>query len=95
MTILKSFYVNDLLRQLATKLIEVCPQYGICLTKFPGHIKSVKDSLLQLEVSLNVSLEIDADHIEKALGLHWETMDDVITLLYTLNEGPSIKHLGS
>ena len=99
-TILKSFYVDDLLKslndekqmlQLATELIEVCRRGGFRLTKFLTNSKTVTDSLPQSEVSPCVILDIDAEHIERALGLLWETTRYIITLLSSLKDGPSNK----
>ena len=99
-TILKSFYVDDLLKSLndeekmshlALELIKLCQRCGFRLTKFLSNSKLVTDSLPPSEVSPSASLEIDAEHLERALGLRWETTRDVITFSSALKAGPPNK----
>ena len=95
-TLLKSFYVEDLLKSLsdeeqllhlALELIELCRRCGFRLTKFLSNSKSVANSLPQSEISPSAFLDIDAEHIERALGLRWDINRDAITFSSALKEG--------
>ena len=99
-TILKCFYVDDLLKslndekqlsQLANELIEICRRGGFRLTKFLSNSKLLTDALPPEEVSPNVSVDIDTEHLERTLGTLWNVTDDVITYSSSLKEGPTTK----
>ena len=99
-TILRSFYMDDCLKSvgsaeemvdLASKLIALCKRGGFRLTKFLSNDQSVLDSLPPSEVSPRTSVDLDGEHVERALGVHWETTNDMITFSSNLKEAPPTK----
>ena len=99
-TVLKDFYVDDLLKsvnteaeaiKLAKELIEMLQRGRHRLTKFVSNSKKVLDALPQSEVSPSSSVEIDVEKLERALGIWWETSNDVFTFVTKLKPNPPTK----
>jgi hypothetical protein len=98
--VLKYFYVDDLLRSLlnenaaiktAHELISLLKRGGFRLTKFLSNSKTVLDALPQTEVSPSVLLDLDVERLERALGVFWDTANDVLTFKANLKENPPTK----
>ena len=94
-TVLKNFYVDDLLKSVATveqaitlakELIAMLKCGGVRLTKFLSSSKVVLEALPETEVSKCSSREIDGEHLERALGVLWDTITDEFTFVTTLKE---------
>ena len=98
--VLKYFYVDDLLRSLCTEdasiktareLISLLKRGGFRLTKFLSNSKTVLDALPQSEVSPSVFLDLDVERLERALGVFWDTVNDILTFKANLKENPPTK----
>ena len=98
---LKSFYVDDLLKslrdeetavQVATELIELLKLGGFRLCKFTSNSRVVLEALPQSEVSPSaiVNLE-DGACLERALGVSWDTTQDVFTFFSEIKDAPMTK----
>ena len=99
-TMLKSFYMDDCLKsvedvdtmiRLATQLIEMCKRGGFRLTKFLSNSKAVLDSLPASELSPTAILNLDGEGVERALGVHWDTANDMIIFSVQLKDAPYTK----
>ena len=87
-TILRAFYVDDLLKSvlsnetaitLVKELIEILKCGGFRLTKWLSNSKTVLQSIPPSEISPNISVELDSDTTERALGISWNVSDDNFT----------------
>ena len=96
-TVLRSFYVDDLLKstedtehgqQLIKEIIEIIKLGGYRLTKFvsndPELLKNVPEDLIS--PSVNIRMDDGQCHSTKALGIIWNTKDDVWTFLPNINK---------
>ena len=99
-TIIKSFYMDDCLKSvgtvdemidLASKLITLCKRGGFRLTKFISNNSAVLDSLPPSELSASTTVNLDGEHVERALGVHWDTTNDMITFSSNLKAAPPTK----
>ena len=84
-TVLKNFYVDDLLKsvhstdaaiKLAKELIAMLQRGGFRLTKFLSSHKEVLEALPASEVSPSSVLDLDAEQLERALGMFWDKVTD-------------------
>ena len=99
-TVLKNFYVDDLLKsvnssgdaiKLAKELMEMLVRGGFRLTKFLSNCKEVLQALPPSEVSSSATLDLDAENLERALGIYWDTVSDVLTFIEKLKDNPPTK----
>ena len=99
-TVLKNFYVDDLLKsinsvdtavKLAKELIALLKRGGFRLTKFLSSHKEVLEALPQSEVSPSATLQLDVEKLERALGISWDTLNDVFTFVEKLKKNPPSK----
>ncbi|XP_066927415.1 uncharacterized protein [Clytia hemisphaerica] len=101
-TILRSFYVDDLLKstenietgqQLIKEVIDITKLGGNRLTKFvsndPELLKNVPEELIS--PSVNIQMEDGQNHSTKALGITWNTKEDVLTFLPNIVNASSTK----
>ena len=91
-TILKSFYVDDLLKSvmteeeaivLAKELIEILKRGGFRLTKWVSNSEAVLRSIPQSEIATSMLVELDSEKMERALGALWNVQDDTFTFRFT------------
>ena len=99
-TILKAFYVDDLLKSLhdtetavslANELICLAKRGGFRLTKFMSNEKAVLKLLPKCEVSQNPTYDLRDENVERALGICWDTANDVFTFFNKEMEVPKTK----
>ncbi len=99
-TVLKSFYVDDLLKsvdsldtacKLANELISMLKRGGFRLTKFMSNFPEVLASIPDSEVSQKASLNIGDEHMQHALGVKWEITSDTFTFAFTFPDGQDTK----
>ena len=99
-TILKSFYVDDLLQSypsvdsalpMVHELFACTKRGGFRLTKWMSNSKEIIDSLPPSEVSSKMTFELDAGTVEKALGMLWNIADDNITYCTNFKDVPKTK----
>ena len=90
-TILRAFYVDDLLKsmhsddaakQLAKELMEILRRGGFRLTKWLSNSKVVLESIPESEVSPKISIELDSESIDRALGIIWNLSIDAFTFYF-------------
>ena len=91
-TILRAFYVDDLLKsihseeaaiQLVKELIEILKRGGFRLTKWLSNSQVVLKSIPSSEVSPKVSVDLDGDMIDRALGITWNLSIDAFTFYFS------------
>lgn len=92
-TLLKIFYVDDVLKSVATvteaaalveDLIAICKKGGFRLTKWASNSKEVIDSI-------PVSEKAGSKEVEKALGVLWNTVLDVLSIRIDVTDRPCTK----
>ncbi len=90
-TVLKSFYVDDLLKStlteeeaivLAKELIAILRCGGFRLTKWMSNSEVVLQSIPQSEIATNMLVDLDSETIERALGALWSVLDDTLTFRF-------------
>lgn len=87
-TVLRSFYVDDLLRScrdestavsLAHELIKLLATGGFNLTKWVSNSRAVLDAMsAEPNVTTEINLDLDEDLISRALGVRWNVRKDTI-----------------
>ena len=99
-TVLKAFYVDDLLKSvqsediaisLARELVAMMKRGGFHLTKFLSNSRAVLDSLPASEISPKMKLDLDAENIQRALGILWDEVTDRFIFLLKLPDAPMTK----
>ena len=89
-TVVKNFYVDDLLKsvhsvdaatKLAKDLIAMLKGSGFKLTKFLSNCEEVLKALPQSYVAASAILDLDVEQLERALGIMWDTINDVFTFV--------------
>ena len=99
-TMLRSFYMDDCLKsvddvdtmiRLVSQLVEICKRGGFRLAKFLSNSKAVLESLPTSELSPTAILNLDGEGVERALGILWDTLRDLIIFSANLKEAPSTK----
>ena len=92
-TALKSFYVDDLLKSvqdedtavsLSRELISLLSRGGFRLCKFMSNSEDVLKELPQSEVLERVSVDLDSESMQRALGVFWDTKNDVLTFTFEI-----------
>ena len=93
-TILKSFYVDDLLKStlteeeaivLANELIEALRCGGFRLTKWVSNSEAVLRSIPQSEIATNMLVDLDSETVDRTLGALWNVPKDTFT--FSFNAG--------
>ncbi|XP_038131095.1 uncharacterized protein LOC119776626 [Cyprinodon tularosa] len=101
-TVERNFYVDDCLKSLdspeqaihlAAQLVDLLKQGGFRLTKWTSNSAKVLESIPAEERADQApSLDMDGDpSLERALGLLWDTKNDIITFIVKVKEKPSTK----
>ena len=92
-TALKSFYVDDLLKSvrdeetavtLSLELISLLSRGGFRLCKFMSNSEDVLKALPEAEVLERVSVDLDSESMQRALGVFWDTKNDVLTFKFAI-----------
>ena len=81
--------VEDVVK-LSKELIALLKRGGFRLTKFLSSHKEVLEALPQSEVSPSATLQLDVEQLERALGISWDTLNDVLTMLGILSNSSSL-----
>ena len=76
---------------LALELISMCNCGGFKLTKFMSNDQEVLKALPPSVISPNRTLDLDAEHIERALGVIWDTVSDTFTFRFRPKQSPRTK----
>ena len=93
-TALKSFYVDDLLKSvhdektavtLALELISLLQRGGFRLCKFMSNCQTVLEALPESEVSQQANIDLDSEPVQRALGVSWDTKEDVLTFTLVID----------
>jgi hypothetical protein len=97
-TILKNFYVDDMLQstdhiqtalEVISKVIKLCNSGGFNLTKFVSNEETVINSVPPTKRSNEPTKEISKDEtIQRALGVHWCLESDVFNFRVNLQDTP-------
>ena len=99
-TVIRAFYVDDCLKsvasesvaiKLALQLIEMLKLGDMRLNKFVSNSKVVLNALPPDHVSANATFDLDTEKLERALGVKWNTLQDVFTFSSSLKSAPISK----
>ena len=64
---------------------------GFHLTKFMSNSRTVLEALPATEISPKIQLDLDAESIQRALGISWDISTDQFTFSFTSSDSPLTK----
>ena len=99
-TVYKGFYVDDLLKsvnsigtavKLVKELTEMLQLGGFRLTKWISNSNENLNTIPELEVAMKATMNLDLEHIERALGIVWNVGTGCFTFKFKVQETETTK----